>query len=383
MAGLRRSAGAVAGVRGVGVFAVMAAAVSAAAPSLEGEPVAQEVTFAGEGGFELSGTLLIPEGEPEGGAWPAVLLLPGSGPTDRDGNQPPMLRTDLLKQMAEALAEAGVASLRFDKRAAGVYQGRWPETPEEMNAFFGWEEFVGDAAAAYRWVRDREEIADDRVVIAGHSEGGLIALQIASDMAGEEGKGGEHGPAGLVLMATAGRTLDGVLREQIAAALSRQGADEATTAQYAESLERAIAAVKAGEPLPGDLPAGLRPLFNPTVLDILRSYFTIDPAELAKAYKGPVLIVQGDRDAQVSAERDTPRLEGALKAREAGSVRTLIVPGASHNLKEAGGTGPLAGFTGPVKPEALEGVVGWLKERFVVSPGGAEEEAPGGAEASE
>lgn len=158
-------------------MALGAAALVAAHASAE--PTRTEVAFEGVGGLELKGTLVVPEGKPEGepGArWPAVLLLPGSGPTDRDGNQPPALTTDLLKQFAERLAAErlaaeGVATLRFDKRAAPTDRDAWPRTPEALNAFFGWEAFVGDARAAYRYLRAREEVGSF-VAIAGHSGGG-------------------------------------------------------------------------------------------------------------------------------------------------------------------------------------------------------------------
>lgn len=153
-----------------------------------------------------------------------------------------------------------------------------------------------------------------------------------------------------------------MLREQIAALLERQGADAPTTALYTGALDRAIEAVKAGEPLPPDVPPGLRPIFNPAVLDLLHASFTTDPAALAGACAGPVLVVQEEKDAQVSAERDLPALEAALRARPEGRVDAVVVPGASHNFKEAG-DGPISGFAGPVVPEAMEAVVGWLKAR--------------------
>jgi hypothetical protein len=84
----------------------------------------REVTFAGVGGLSLHGTLLLPWALK--GKVPGLLLLPGSGPTSRNGDQPPLLVTDLLKQIAERLAKQGYASLRFDKRAAPGYARFWP-----------------------------------------------------------------------------------------------------------------------------------------------------------------------------------------------------------------------------------------------------------------
>jgi hypothetical protein len=329
--------------------------IAAAARGALGAGTAHEVTFAGAGGFELRGTLVLPA-PGDGARAPAVLLLPGSGPTDRDGNQPSVgLATNLLAQVADALADAGIASLRFDKRAAHVYAPRWPPGDEAMDEFFSYENFVGDARAAYETMRTRAEIDPRRVAIAGHSEGGLLALQIARDLEGSESR-----PAALALLATAGRTIEPVLREQIAALLDRQGADAATKKTYLDALDGAMAAVRRGDAVPADLPAGLRPLFPRSAMKLMRAYFTVDPALLAESVRGPVLVLQGDRDAQVSVERDAPRLVEALKKRAGGDASTLVVvEGASHNLKPVKGPEDPA-FAGPVAPPALAAIVDFL-----------------------
>lgn len=318
-----------------------------------GQPTAVEVEFPGEGGLTLRGALLLPDGADEA-KFPGVLLLPGSGPTNRDGNQPPMLMTNLLKQIADRLAEEGVATLRFDKRATPGYAASWPRDLEAINAFFAWEKFVGDAKGALTYLANRPEVDAQRLAIAGHSEGGLIALQIGHDLAGTE-----HAPAGVMLLATAGRTLDVVLREQIAASVERTTLDEEGKRSYMRQLESAMDAVKAGQPLPQDLPMGLRALFNPTAISLLKSYFTIEPADLAAKVIGPVLILQGDADAQISVERDMPRLDGALRKRDSGGVTTVIITGASHNLKDT--TDNPNGFTGPVSPAALDAIADWAR----------------------
>jgi hypothetical protein len=111
-----------------------------------------EITFRGQGGIVLSGTLTTPDGVI--GKVPAMLLLPGSGPTDRDGNQlMANLRTDLLKGVAEGLAAAGIASLRFDKRAHMRYQKVWPKKISDMADFFDYDKFVADAGASHNFKR--------------------------------------------------------------------------------------------------------------------------------------------------------------------------------------------------------------------------------------
>src|SRR5258708_3636948 len=93
----------------------------------------RQVTFPGADGATLAGTLQLPAGEKAG---PALVLLAGSGPTDRDGNQPPALVTDLLKQVAVGLAEKGIASLRYDKRGMYANKADLPKDLAKYGDFF-------------------------------------------------------------------------------------------------------------------------------------------------------------------------------------------------------------------------------------------------------
>jgi len=318
------------------------------------EPSASDLGFAGAGGLELRGTLLLPAlGEGERCA--ALLLLPGSGPTDRDGNQLPMIETNVLKQFAEHLQAQGFASLRFDKRAVGGYARSWPKEPSELGTFFGYENFIGDATAAYRQLAAHARVDPSRVAILGHSEGGLFALQIARNLVGTPEQ-----PAGVVLAATAGRPLDVVLREQIAATLAQQTSDEAVRAEMMAQLERGIEAAKQRAPMPADLPPGLQPLFNASAAQLLHAYFTVDPALLASELRGPVLVLQGELDAQISIERDAPRLLEALARREGQSQQLERIAHASHNFKRVEGARE-PGFVGPVEPAALDALARWCR----------------------
>ena len=109
-------------------FSSLACGPVRATPPRGGETIqgvrTMDVEFAGSDGFTLRGTLTSPQ---SGGPSPAILLIPGSGPTDRNGNQPPALVTDLLKQLADVLTKSGFTTLRFDKRATHVYAAVWPK----------------------------------------------------------------------------------------------------------------------------------------------------------------------------------------------------------------------------------------------------------------
>ncbi|TVQ53305.1 MAG: alpha/beta fold hydrolase [Phycisphaerales bacterium] len=321
----------------------------------------QEVTFSGAEDFQLRGTLTLPKRakEDEETTFIGVLLLPGSGPTDRNGNQPPRLMTNLLRDVAHDLAKADVATLRFDKRACLVYHERWPrESLEALNEFFDWPHFLNDAAAAFRFLREHDRVDAERTIILGHSEGGLIALQVAQ-MLGEDDEASTAPPRGLILAGTAGRTLDHLLREQISRTAGRVVTDEAQLERIMADLERAMSAVKDDEPVPDDLHPMLGTLFSPAARNVIRAYLTVDPLPYARTYDGPVLVVNGQFDAQVSAEIDLKRLREALESRESSSVTARVIPAASHNFKIVESHDD-PGFVGPVSPQLLAIVRQWI-----------------------
>lgn len=317
------------------------------------QATSREVTFEGKG-MTLSGTLLLPGGASK---TPALLLLPGSGPTDRDGNSIALPeKVDSLKQIAEELAKNGIASLRFDKRAIRSYQDKWPKDMAAMNAFFSWQNFVDDAAAGFDFLAKQPEVDGGRVGILGHSEGAIISVQIGSDRSGKP-----NAPKATVLLGGTGRPMGIVIHEQIARLLKKQQATPEVAKPLLDYTDAACAALAAGKPLPPNTPPGLVALFNPTVLDIMGAYCRIDPSELAKRSGGSFLVINGSDDSQVSAERDTPLLIAALQGRSSGSVDSLIVPKASHNLKSTA-DGNVDAMTGPVIPAILAKIVEFAKK---------------------
>src|SRR5262245_26375553 len=313
----------------------------------------REVTFAGAGGLELLGTLTLPAGR--AGKVPGVLLLPGSGPSDRNGNQPPQLITDLLKQIAERLAADGYASLRFDKRATRGYLSSWPKDVAALNDFFSWDNFVGDARAGLAFLQTQPEINSKQTVIAGHSEGAMIAMQIAHDLDGKA-----YAPAGLILLSSPGRTLGAVLTEQVYAGLKRGGVTGDAAKPYEDYLPRAIDQIIKDGTVPPNPPQGLAGIFPPSALKLLQIELAFDPAKVLSAYTGPVLVIQGEKDIQISAARDFPLLHSGLKQRKRGTYKALVVPSASHNLKKVENENVEPGFAGPVVPQALDNISEWL-----------------------
>ena len=322
----------------------MALAIAAAPRQLD-------VVVPGDGGAPLAGTLTLPTTD---GRVPAVVLLAGSGPTDRDGNQPPTIRSDLLRTLADRLARAGVASVRYDKRGMYANRADQPKTVAALTKYYAWTPFVNDARAAVAFLRARPDVDPDRVGLAGHSEGGLLALCAAAELA----QGGRPARA-LVLLATPGRPVDVVLADQLSARMRQQWVPPAVAqailaanADVTRSLRTTGHRPAAGVPLP------LAALYPPYLDDFWHGELAVDPPALATAFAGPVLVAQGTADAQVSADRDAAALDAALARRAHDDHKLIRIGGASHFLKPT--TGPTAdGVGGDVPPAALDAIVAW------------------------
>lgn len=309
-----------------------------------------QVSFTGaaaqSGSGEIGGTLVLPAGLPmPPGGYPAVMLLQGSGPTDRDGNQSPALRPDLLRGIAEHLAAKGVATLRYDKRGMHANAPNRPEKMEEFGEYFRWEHFVGDAAAAYRYLASQSSINPARMGIFGHSEGGLIALAALGQL--------PQPPAALVLAAAPGRPLGDVVTEQLNRAMDNQKATPAQRKAVIDANKRIASLILADGRVPDSVPAGLAPLYPSYAGLFLQALLKLDPATLARDYAGPVLILQGGGDNQVSAERDAGALQKALFARRSGPTVLNVLPATSHNFKAITNPATDPGIAGPIQPAML------------------------------
>jgi len=283
------------------------------------------------GTLELGGTLTVPRGVTK--PVPVVVIIAGSGPTDRNGNSQMGIRPNSYAQLAWRLADRGIASLRYDKRVLAATRGTVDISKLTL------EDFAADARAA------AESLARDnrfsRVLLLGHSEGSALALLAA-----------RSGPpvAGVISVSGLGRPLGTVLREQ----LSRQF-DSTTLVRY----DTAMAQYLRGE-TPKDVPPPLTVLFVPINLTFMRSLMTFDPSAAVRAVRQPVLIVQGGRDLQVRVA-DAERLHAARP-----DATLVVVPLANHVLKEASDT-TLAGQTGtyqnpaiPIMPDVVSGIADWI-----------------------
>ena len=299
--------------------------------------------FAGRGdGVTLGGTLLMPLFS-EIQYVPGIVLVAGSGPTDRDGNNPLAPdRINLLKDIAELLARNGIASLRYDKRGIGQSTPRPRGTLEEQEAFFAWDNFVGDVEAAHAELLRHDEIKPYATALLGHSEGGLLALAASRSLAAKK----LHA---LVLAATPGRRLDVILRDQIA---------RNAPPSLRLPTDRAIAAILETGRVPTNLPPELQLLFPLYAGPFLQKLLSFEPASVLAESRTPCLLLQGGADQQVVAMEDVQPLIDALGTRGV-SGEAVVIPQVSHNLKTV--TGPLdPGFAGPLSPAVAEALLKWL-----------------------
>ena len=311
----------------------------------------QHVTFQGSGGVAIVGTVVLPEPANSDRPAPAVLLIQGSGPTDRDGNQPPNFQTDLLRQLADILACAGIASLRYDKRGMHENRHTLPKHQDELSDFFSWSAFVYDAHAAFAFLRTYPGIASDRVGVFGHSEGGLLALDFANQYRPQ--------PKLLILASTPGRPFGEVIHDQLSALLEQQRAT-AEQRQFFLDADRQIRSdiLEAGK-VPQDVPPGLAALYPNYLGQFLKSELALNPVALATKLEGPILVINGAADTQVLAAQDAARFSSALANRKDGSE--VFTPSAvSHNLKTVAGAND-QGITGALDGTVRDAILRWLK----------------------
>ncbi|MBS1721530.1 MAG: alpha/beta fold hydrolase [Armatimonadetes bacterium] len=299
------------------------------------------LTFTGGGGIKLTGTYMAPEGSLARN-YPAVLLLPGSGPTDRDGNQP-AFKTDTLRQLAEGLAGAGVASFRFDKRACATVSSQWPKDPKAIPAFFSLTNHVSDVLAAWKTMATYGLTDIRNCAILGHSEGGILALSVAKSLK----------PKALILIGTPGRPFDKLIHDQLA--YQSADAPPAMRAKFLSESDRIYKAIRETGKVPADVPAPLQALYNPSVGVYLKQMAWVSPTRFLADYPGPVLIVNGAMDVQVSPTLDAQVLATVARQRKDRHVALSVVPLASHNLKPVQ-SGKDPGLEGEVVPDAIDAI---------------------------
>lgn len=290
----------------------------------------------GEGDEALPGTLAMPDGD---GPFPAVVLVHGSGPQDRNqtyGPNRPFL------DIARGLAARGIAALRYDKRTL-VHQAASAANPD----FNIDDETTDDAVIALAALRTTPGIDPEQVYVFGHSQGAMMAPRIVQRA---------DGAAGAVMLAAPARKLLDIVPEQIAYMGQVQGADPEQTQAVLDRLADGTARLRAGEDVPAaEAPLGMAPTY-------WRSTEAVDPVAEARVLAQPLLVLHGGRDIQVT---DTER--GLWEAAFAGDARVTLkrYPELGHLGIVADADDPLAGYLRPGKVDdgLIDDVADWIRQR--------------------
>ncbi|MBN8922752.1 MAG: alpha/beta fold hydrolase [Rhodanobacter sp.] len=283
----------------------------------------------------LRGALTLPQG---GGPFPAVVLVAGSGPQDMDETIGP---NKPFRDIAEGLARAGIASLRYDKRTFD-HPGHGADLTIDA-------EVTDDAVAATRLLVQQQGIDPKRVFVLGHSLGASMAPRI-----------GQRDPqlAGLVLMAAPARKILDVIEQQVREQQARAGRPPAAIKQAVQAVaqeRKLLAGIAPGQPAPAGAYGGMPQAY-------WLGWSRVDPLAEAKQLPSlPMLILQGGSDFQVSPTLDFAHWQQELAGRPHTAFH--LYPGLSHLFMPAGATGTLADYKTPghVDARVIGDIAAWVK----------------------
>jgi pimeloyl-ACP methyl ester carboxylesterase len=328
----------------------------------------EDLTFQ-NGDVTLAGTLTIPEGE---GPFPAVVLLTGSGPQNRDEE---IFDHRPFHVIADHLSRRGIAVLRYDDRGVGGSTGSITQSTSA--------DFAQDALAAVSLLDQDARVDGDRIGLLGHSEGALIAPIAVTE---------SDAIAFIVLLAAPGVPLAELLALQAEHVARAEGRDEETV-QKIGALNRELTALLTSDADADSMSAGIRdnitrqielapPGERPTgdVLDRLiqgniqqlstpwyQYFIRFDPRVYLRQVTVPVLALNGALDTQVIHAQNLPAIEAALAEAGNTDVTTRSMPGLNHMFQHAttGGIGEYAEIDETISPEVLEIIYEWIAERFM------------------
>jgi pimeloyl-ACP methyl ester carboxylesterase len=299
---------------------------SAMDPSLAESPVSLK-TLSGT----IHGTLTMPKNA--SGKLPVVLIIAGSGPTDRNGNSPKLnLNGNTYKLIAEGLGKNGIASVRYDKRMVGESETQNKESDLRF------EDYVDDAVGLINMLKDDQRFS--KVIVLGHSEGSLVGMLAVYDLPVKA----------YISVAGAGDSADKILTEQM----------KSQPSYIAAEFKAFMDSLKKGKTTENIDPA-LYFIARPSIQKYVMSWCRYNPQKIIKVVKMPILIVQGTTDLQVT-------VADADKLKKAKADATLaIIPGMNHILKEAPEDRDknLATYSNPdlpLKAELMPDIVGFINK---------------------
>lgn len=309
-------------------------------------------------GVTLSGTLTLPKGK---GPFPAVLLIAGSGPNDRDEN---VLGHKIFLVLGDYLTRHHIAVLRYDKRGVGKSTGDF--------ATATLQDFASDAMVAAQFLMQQPDINPKQVGLIGHSEGGLVAPIVASQMpniayvvllAGPGMKGADL----LNLQQERIAEVQGLPAEQIHKMLEinkrlYQIVQEEKDPQKAQALMQAAIQKAQPKATQKDIDGTIAFLNTPW----MRSFLAYDPTEALRKVHCPVLAVGGSKDLQVPAKENLPLIKQALQQGGNRHVTTKVFPGLNHLFQPCQTGSPLeyAQIETTFDPKALAYITRWIQRQI-------------------
>ena len=217
----------------------------------------------------IDGTLLLPNNTDNP---PLTIIIAGSGPTDRDGNQN-FMQNNSLKKLAEGLSQKGIATFRYDKRVVKQIRQR----NVDSNIMF--EDFITDAISVINYFKEKYSFS--KIYVAGHSQGSLVGMVAAKEASAD----------GFISIAGAGKSIDQVIIDQV----------NNTAPMFTDDTKRVFAVLKEGKTT-SDYPQALASIFDKSLQPFMANWMQYNPQQIIKALDIPILILNGSKDLQVSVE---------------------------------------------------------------------------------
>ena len=338
-------------VSGLIAILVIVSMFSGCGTKVTGEFTESEVSFQTEDS-ELAGTLTVPEGK---GRFPAVIILAGSGPFDRNGDvdarvveasqqagQPVLALSSTYRDIAEALSREGIITLRYDKREVGNSTGDGGDYPEPS---------MRDLKAAIDFLKEQPSVDPKRIALVGHSLGGLGALREAAD---------NPDIAAVCVMATPAKPMSEVIVEQIEGLLKLQGTNETDIAATVAQQQAIYAQLSSGVLDPATVPEPFR-----YQLEYLKAIMDLAGADYARQITCPALILQGDKDLFTTIPEEAILLEEAFQESGNDDITLITFADLDHVFRLTPEQPSMELYyedRGPISANVVDGLVEWVKE---------------------
>jgi len=348
------------------VLAVLMTTGVVSAFGQESAGASREITFTGHN-LKLAGTILVPTRKSGGGRLPAAVIVSEMGPTTRDGLQVGAATHLVYRDLANALARQGIVSLRYDRRCRGV---------SECQKIEAYDDYIDDLHGAVKYLSSQPEVDPKRIVLIGHGEGGFIATSLLAQF--------ESAAAGLVVVGMSGRTLGKMLRDEMQARMTEEGRPIAEIREIQAKAERITRALFYSRP------EVIKETFDPAnpydaeLREVIKeaprsvSLLVNDPLQAFAALRLPILIVQGEKDLEVTT-KDAAFLEESLKRIYHPDHTLQTLPEMDHLLRVNKGQPSFASYkddSRPTDPGLLSSVGDWILTRFAEAAGAGKKRQP-------